>query len=75
MDLDAIGSLIQNVGVSAVVIIASFWFIKYMFDKFMAMLDDERTSHTEEMNLVKDAINNNTIALTTLTERLGRNEN
>lgn len=72
LDINAIGTLIQNVGVSAVVIIASFWFIKYMFDKFMGMLDDERTSHTEEMNLVKDAINNNTVALTTLTERLSK---
>lgn len=72
LDINAIGTLIQNVGVSAVVIIASFWFIKYMFDKFMSMLDDERTSHTEEMNLVKDAINNNTVALTTLTERLSK---
>mgnify|MGYP001272962115 CR=1 FL=1 len=72
LDINAIGTLIQNVGVSAVVIIASFWFIKYMFDKFMNMLDLERASHTEEMNVVKDAINNNTVALTTLTERLGR---
>lgn len=72
LDINAIGTLIQNVGVSAVVIIASFWFIKYMFDKFMSMLDDERTSHAEEMSLVKDAINNNTIALTTLTERLSK---
>lgn len=72
MTLETVVDLIQNVGVSAVVIIASFWFIKYMFDKFMTMLDEERTSHAEEMNLVKEAINNNTVALTTLTERLGK---
>lgn len=72
MTLETVVDLIQNVGVSAVVIIASFWFIKYMFDKFMNMLDEERTSHAEEMNLVKEALNNNTVALTTLTERLGK---
>lgn len=70
VDIDGIVNLVQSLGISAVVILASFWFIKYMFDKFMKMLDEERESHAEEMKLVKEAINNNTVALTTLTERL-----
>lgn len=84
-DVNTIIQLVQNVGIVAVVLFCSMWFIKYMYDKnredlsdqrnrYNAMLEDERTRHTEEMEKITEALNNNTVALTKLTSMLDTNE-
>ena len=50
------------------------WFVKYMFDKFMSELENEREAHKAEMAVLQEALTNNTVALTTLTERLSNND-
>lgn len=59
MDLSAITTLIGSLGFPIAACIACFW-----------MLNKERENHQQEMQKVTEAINNNTIALTTLTERI-----
>lgn len=60
MDLSAITSLIGSLGFPIAACIACF-----------RMLNKERENHQQDMQKVAEAINNNTIALTTLTERIG----
>ena len=64
MDVNAVITIIQNVGFPICVAIALFW----KLDK-----DDQR--HRESEEKMTDAINNNTNVITKLTERLGGGEN
>ena len=59
MDLSAITTLIGSLGFPIAACIACFW-----------MLNKERDEHKNEMQQVTEAIKNNTLALTTLTERI-----
>lgn len=61
MDVQALTTIIGSLGFPIAACIACFW-----------MLNKERDDHKAEMNKVTEAINNNTLALTTLTERLGK---
>ena len=61
VDLSAITTLIGSLGFPIAACIACFW-----------MLNKERDEHKQEMQKVTEAINNNTVAITTLTERIGR---
>ena len=61
MDLSAITTLIGSLGFPIAACIACFW-----------MLNKERDDHKAEMQKVTEAINNNTLAVTMLTERLGK---
>lgn len=61
MDVQALTTIIGSLGFPIAACIACFW-----------MLNKERDDHKEEMRKVTEAINNNTLALTTLTERLDR---
>lgn len=63
MDINAIVSFISQLGVPVALLIAMFW-----------LLDKERSDHKEEMKNLTTAINNNTIALTKLIERMDVNE-
>ena len=64
MDINAITTLISNVGVPCACLIATF----YLWFK-------ETEAHKEEMVNMTEALNNNTIALTKLTEHITRGEN
>lgn len=61
---------IQTVGVSAVFVLIMAYFVKYMFDKFTAMIDTLNAQHKEEMTTVNDALLNNTVAIQELTDLL-----
>ena len=63
MDINAIASFISQLGVPVALLIAMFW-----------LLDKERSDHKDEMKNLTTAINNNTIALTKLIERMDVNE-
>ena len=64
MDVNAITTLISNVGVPCACLIATF----YLWFK-------ETEAHKEEMAKMTEALNNNTIALTKLTEHITRSGN
>ena len=61
MDMSALTTLIGSLGFPIAACIGCFW-----------MLNKEREEHKAEMQEVSKAINNNTLALNTLTERLGK---
>lgn len=74
MNFNAVVEAAKSLGVAVVMCLLMAWFVKYMFDKFMAELEKERDAHKEEMKVLQEALTNNTLALTTLTERLGDND-
>ncbi len=61
---------IQTVGVSAVFVLIMAYFVKYMFDKFTEMINDQNVKHKEEMTAVNEALLNNTLAIQELTDLL-----
>lgn len=61
---------IQTVGVSAVFVLIMAYFVKYMFDKFTEMINDQNVKHKEEMAAVNEALLNNTLAIQELTDLL-----
>lgn len=73
MDTSGIVTAVQNLGISVVMCLLMSWFVKYMFDKFMSQQTEEKEAHKAEINLLKDALSNNTLAITTLAERLKEN--
>ena len=64
MDINSITTLVSNVGVPCACLIATF----YLWFK-------ETEAHKEEMTKMTEALNNNTIAITKLTEHITRSEN
>lgn len=63
MDTNAISTLIGSVGFPIVMCLMLFWYMR-----------EQLNDHKEETNALKDAINELKIAITTLTERLDKNE-
>ena len=59
MDLSAITTIISNLGFPIASVIAMFYF-----------LQKEQSSHKEETQKLTEAINNNTVVMTKLAERL-----
>lgn len=63
MDANVIITVIQSVGFPIVMCGAMGWYVKYITDK-----------HNAEMQSITSALNNNTVALTKLCEKLERND-
>lgn len=59
MDIGSVTSLIGSLGFPIVCCIAMF-----------SMLNKERDAHKEEMSAVTEALNNNTLALQALTDKM-----
>lgn len=74
MDFNSVLEAVKSLGVAVVMCLLMAWFVKYMFDKFMTELENEREAHKAEMTVLQEALTNNTVALTTLTERLENND-
>lgn len=63
MDTNTIVSIISAVGFPIAMCLLMFW--------YMTKQDE---NHKEEVNKLKEAVDNNTLVLTKLVERLGHNE-
>lgn len=70
MDAGSITSLISNVGFPIVCFLACAWYVKYREDKNDEKIDKLNTMHDDENKRMVEAINNNTVALTRLTDTL-----
>lgn len=63
-------TLISTVGFPIACCLGMAWYVKYTTDRHSAQLDAIEKQHSEEMKQVTDAVNNNTVALTKLCERI-----
>lgn len=71
MDANAITTFITTVGFPIAMCCAMGWYVKYTTDKHREELTNERALHQEEMANVTEALNNNTLALQRLCDKLG----
>ena len=81
MDANTIMTLISSLGFPIVVAIACFWYIKYSQDNnnqrfdnmqkdFNETISKMQTEHREEISKVTEALQNNTLALQKLCDKL-----
>lgn len=70
MQPNEIVQVIQGVGFPIVMVGAMAWYVKYITDKHREEMQKEREQHKAEMESVTTAIQNNTLALTKLCERM-----
>lgn len=70
MELNEIMQAITTVGFPAVMCGAMCYYVKYITDKHRDEMDRVHANHTREMKEITTALNNNTLALTKLCERM-----
>ena len=70
MDWGAITQAVTTIGFPIVMCGAMAWYVKYITDNHREEVTKLNEQHQQEMEKVTTAINNNTIALTKLCERM-----
>lgn len=71
MDLTGISEVISTVGFPIVCFIMCGWYVKYREDRNDEKIDKLNTMHDDESKQMVSALNNNTLALQKLTDKLG----
>ena len=71
MDLNGISEIISTVGFPIVCFLLCGWYVKYREDKNDEKYDKLNNQHDDEMKQVVSALNNNTVALQKLADKLG----
>lgn len=70
MDAQTITTIISSLGFPIVCCLGLGWWIKTITENFNNQLEQTRKDHKEEIKALKDSLDNNTIALTKLLDRL-----
>lgn len=63
-------TIVSTVGFPILACGAMAWYVKYTNDQHSKQLDEIMVQHKDEMAKVTEAVNNNTLALTKLCERM-----
>ena len=71
MDITQITQMIMNVGFPIVMCGAMAWYVKDRSDKHREEVRQLNEQHNQEMQQVTTALNNNTLALQRLCDKLG----
>lgn len=74
IEVPAVLSAISQVGFPIVCVIAMAWYVKYITDKNREEINRIHEKHDTEMKEITTAINNNTLALQRLCDKLGSEE-
>ena len=70
MDINNLVTVISSVGFPIVACIGLGWYVKYQTDNNNKEVAEMRKEHIEEINKVTDALNNNTLALQKLCDKI-----
>ena len=70
MDANTITTLIGSVGFPIVACIAMGWYVKYQTDQNNKEVENMRKEHKEEVQKMTEAINNNTVAMQKLVDKI-----
>lgn len=70
MDANTVSSLVSTLGFPIVICLVMIVGFKYMFDKFMDRNAQITSEHKQEMDAVTTALNNNTVVLQKLCDKL-----
>lgn len=71
MDFGAVSNIIMNMGFPIVACVAMAWYVKDTNEKHRAEVQLLNEQHRVEMEQVTTALNNNTLALQQLCDKLG----
>ena len=71
MDITQVTQMIMNVGFPIVMCGAMAWYVKDTSDKHREEVQQLNKQHNDEMQQVTTALNNNTLALQRLCDKLG----
>ena len=72
MDLNLIMTLIGSLGFPIVACIGLGWYVKYMTDTNRSDMTEMRKEHKEEMTKMTEAVNNNTIVIQKLIDKIDK---
>ena len=72
MDITQMSQMIMNVGFPIVMCGAMAWYVKDTSDKNREEVRQLNEQHNDEMQKVTEALNNNTLALQKLCDKLGK---
>lgn len=67
-------TIISSLGFPIVACIACGIFIKFMFETFLKQIESLRNEHKDEVNKMVEAINNNTIVIQKLVDKIEHDE-
>lgn len=70
MGYDVVMQAISTVGFPIVCVLGMGWYVKYITDKNRDDMNTLNAQHKEELTQVTEALNNNTLALQRLCDRL-----
>ena len=70
--MNDIVSIISAVGFPIVAAIGCGYFVKWQYEQNMKQMEEMRKEHKEEITKMTEALNNNTLALHTLIDKLER---
>ena len=74
MTINDIITIITTVGFPIVACGAMGWYVKYISDRHSTEVQQLNEQHQEEMKQVTEALNNNTLALQKLCNKIGGDE-
>lgn len=72
MDVNAIVTMIGSLGFPIVACIGMAWFFSKTNENYRADIKEIQSNHKAEMDSVKEALNNNTLALQKLVDKLDK---
>ena len=72
--MNEVVQIISTLGFPIAMCVGACFFIKYQFDTSNKQMEDIRKDHKEEIKALKDSLDNNTIALTKLLDKLNQEE-
>lgn len=73
MDANTIMQMVGSMGFPIVACLGMAWFVKTNLDKTNERFDKIQTEHKEEIAKVTEALNNNTLAIQKLSDKLTNN--
>lgn len=63
--------IVSTLGFPIVMCGAMAWYVKYITDQNNLRIDNLNKTHNEEVTSIKDALNNNTLVLQKLIDKMG----
>ena len=70
MDITTVTQIIMSIGFPIVACIAMAWYVREITNKHDEQIERMNNQHKEEMKQVTEALNNNTLALQRLCDKL-----
>jgi hypothetical protein len=69
--MNDVAQIVSTLGFPIAMCIGACFFIKYLFDSFTKQQEELRKEHREEVAKMTEALNNNTLVLQKLIDKIG----